>query len=1227
MRHTDLSRKRRWAASMLLVFSCASAANADSLEEEFKTPPRKFSMVPLWSWNGGLEPDELRWQIDQMVDKGVYGAFMHARAGINQDTTPYFSDGWWRAVQACVEHGTKVGFDTWIYDEDKWPSGAAGGRTIQRNPLRNRQKILHREEMRVRGPQDVKIAFPDARYIIAGRLGDGKRIAQDSLQDLTHLNNTDSLWPCPEGEWTIFHYAFEEREGVNYLNKATIRDFIDITHEEYARRFGAHLGKTIPGIFFDEIQNEAGKEPQSTVWVEGFEKKFQEMKGYDLVPLLPGLVTDVGPLTPKIRCDYYDVYTAIYEESWFKQLADWCDAHGVELTGHTIEELNRYTTQGNYIRTIRHLQIPTTDNEDFRYTWPRTIDPWKPKQLASISHLYGQPRAGVEAMGGAGWCFNLDMARYGFNMLGAYGINFFISHLFHYAQDRPSNVDDWPNSWFFRNPYWKYFKTFADHGSRLSYMLTGGKHVVDVAVLYPQTNCWSGYGSGSTDDTVARLVAAQIDVDLIDPESLMRAEVSGGSLLAGEMRYRILIVPGVQCIRLEEARKIVEFIEAGGRVIIHDRWPTDSMENGKNDLGLVEFRRDAESNGIRLSTPDETVQQIKKNFAPDVISLDGTENPLRYHHISRDGNEIYWLVNSGRTIGTWDLSLRAVGRPAIWQPEDGSITPLTAFVRHEDRTECSLTLDGWQGCFVVFDREDRPPEGGVRITASNLSELEVLAIDEDRVTVSGFQPPQQARAEVEADIYSDHAPVHLSLARETEPGPEPIDLNETWQFLPVAEQLDHRWSVDVNSVELDLPVMSVKWEREAGALAGGWHLPACDDSRWRRVKILDRLHPEDGAERYRSRWDARFISHFHYTPFDLEFFFRPKIGGEGLRVRKTFVLPPEVTQARLAVVSESPFRVFVDGEEKAEGIGGSKPECVDLQGLRPGECTLGIEATNSSAILAEGEFLSPHGAPIPIYSDQTWSVSLDGRQWMQAWEYVAPPEAPYGEPPHPWVTVQPHVVWYRQPLPPGAVAICTPNVKGDWQVWVDGMPLEFRHGESSLPSRAGSLAVRVAISENEHGLMEPIRVRCVKSESPLGSWTEQELDWYSGRAVYSTDFLLDDKHRQDDIRLELDLGKVCYCAEIWLNDRLVSTRIWPPYRVDITGHTRPGRNTLHVVVGNLLANRMQWDIFDDVKSTLGSRKWHDSHIRRDAWCLESGLFGPVRILPYRKVILSHTMAK
>ncbi len=77
--------------------------------------------------------------------------------------------------------------------------------------------------------------------------------------------------------------------------------------------------------------------------------------------------------------------------------------------------------------------------------------------MASVANLYGRQRVGAEALGGAGWTFTLESGRYGFHMLAAHGLNFFVPHLFHYAIDHPENDGDWPNSWFFQNPYWKYF--------------------------------------------------------------------------------------------------------------------------------------------------------------------------------------------------------------------------------------------------------------------------------------------------------------------------------------------------------------------------------------------------------------------------------------------------------------------------------------------------------------------------------------------------------------------------------------------------------------------------------------------------------------------------------------------------------------------------------------------------------------------------------------------------
>jgi len=108
-------------------------SQSDELKKGFINPPTKYSMLPFWSWNGTLEKDKLLFQLNQMKEKGIDGAFMHARAGINRGGTPYFSEGWWNAVDVIVDFGVKNNFNAYLYDEDKWPSGSAGGRTLKKD--------------------------------------------------------------------------------------------------------------------------------------------------------------------------------------------------------------------------------------------------------------------------------------------------------------------------------------------------------------------------------------------------------------------------------------------------------------------------------------------------------------------------------------------------------------------------------------------------------------------------------------------------------------------------------------------------------------------------------------------------------------------------------------------------------------------------------------------------------------------------------------------------------------------------------------------------------------------------------------------------------------------------------------------------------------------------------------------------------------------------------------
>ena len=94
------------------------------LREVFRNPPSAFRGKPFWAWNGKLEEAELRRQIGVLQEMGLGGGFMHSRVGLS---TAYLSDEWFRLVAAVADECGKRGMEAWLYDEDRWPSGAAGG--------------------------------------------------------------------------------------------------------------------------------------------------------------------------------------------------------------------------------------------------------------------------------------------------------------------------------------------------------------------------------------------------------------------------------------------------------------------------------------------------------------------------------------------------------------------------------------------------------------------------------------------------------------------------------------------------------------------------------------------------------------------------------------------------------------------------------------------------------------------------------------------------------------------------------------------------------------------------------------------------------------------------------------------------------------------------------------------------------------------------------------------
>ena len=237
---------------------------------------------------------------------------------------------------------------------------------------------------------------------------------------------------------------------IDYLRPATVARFIEAAYAPYAER----LGDALVGFAFDTPHLAS----QPIPWTEGLAEQFAARKGYDLRPQLPHLIVRGGAATAKVRCDFYEVVAALYTESWFDQIAGWCEERGYAWMGHTEEHLAAHPArQGDYFHTMRRVPLPASDVHGFRNARPRTVQPAEIKPAVSVAALTERPRVAARAFGGAGWSVTLDDVRRGLSRLAVIGADLPVMQSFHYSMDRAVAADDWPNTFFSQNPYWRQF--------------------------------------------------------------------------------------------------------------------------------------------------------------------------------------------------------------------------------------------------------------------------------------------------------------------------------------------------------------------------------------------------------------------------------------------------------------------------------------------------------------------------------------------------------------------------------------------------------------------------------------------------------------------------------------------------------------------------------------------------------------------------------------------------
>jgi hypothetical protein len=660
----------------------------------YPAPFHQKGLGYFWVLNDRCDPDQLQPQLDAFAKAGNVAALcLHPRPGL---LTPYGSTEWWEFIKEMSIRISKKGLDTWLYDEDPFPSGAASGKVFYDYPEYNARQIEKFEfDPTVMDPEFF--TFPVGHLLWAG-LVPAQGGPSKSVVDLTdHVGILRRHWETWERWDSRFFYADTPRYGTkradtskpeyaikvpqipagmklmgfvarplvfdwitwgglaDSLNPKATDYYIKLTHEKYKNYVGNMFGNEIKAIFTDEP-----KYYSKTPWTPGFNELYQEKLGYDLKPRLYQLFNDSTDAQSIItRLHFRQFIGDLFINSWVKPVSQWCRKNKLELVGHISPEddpIEQASYISNMFPTYPHFGLAGLD-----VIIPALGDKRHPiLSIGSIAGMSAQQQnmmKGVMSETGACAGDNPPFPKMGhiFKWQTMLGVTSIIVHCAYSSQRGPRSFEYPPNYGPNNTTAWpqmvKIHKELAD----LQQYTWGARNVAPVAVVWPIRTYWIHGYDWQNDTTghrrqfhelVAALLDKQIGIQLLDEEMLQKATIKNGELTVGLARFKHVVIPTATILQSASIKALAKAAKAGVTVQLTGVIPDKQYEG--DQLTGVDWSFAKASN-----TPD-TVASLPRH-----INIEGDATDIRCTAWEKDGVATRLLMN----IQEKTVTLKVDGKP------------------------------------------------------------------------------------------------------------------------------------------------------------------------------------------------------------------------------------------------------------------------------------------------------------------------------------------------------------------------------------------------------------------------------------------------------------------------------------------------------------------------------------------------------------------------------------
>lgn len=681
----------------------------------FENPGSYYRGAPFWAWNTKLDKEQLKKQIGYFKEMGMGGFHMHSRTGLD---TPYMEEEFLSMVKFCVQEAKKNGMYAYLYDEDRWPSGAAGGKVTKNEAYRSRYLVLtpvSNEEREKKGAEYSSSAHASVN-------GNGTLLAAYQIRwkdgILDGYERLDITGELPKDCWYVYLEIASEspwynnQTYVDTLNPEAIREFIRQTHEKYYELLKEDIGTCVPSIFTDEPQFShktlPGQAQEKTdiilPYTESFEERYQKRYGESFFDRLPEVIWE----TPEeighgVRYRYHELLAEQFSSAFADTLGKWCSEHGLWLTGHMMEEptlRSQTAALGEAMRSYRSFQLPGIDMlcDNREYTTA--------KQAQSAAHQYGREGVLSELYGVTNWDYDFRRHKLQGDWQAALGVTRRVPHLSWMSMAGEAKRD-YPASIFYQSPWYREYRLLEDHYARLNTVLMDGQPVVKIGVIHPVESYWLHYGPKQQNEVICQemedrfanltewLLFEHLDFDFI-AESLLPDQYQACKkpvLQIGKMQYDVVVVPGCETLRKTTYDALEAFAANGGRVVVLGSLP--SCLDGEPDESAAEIGKYSVCVPFERSALRMTLEEFR---TVRICNRDGEEARSWIYQLRRIDGDHWLFVANGKAQKNPDVEEKEELQVIVGGAYEVSLyDTLTGTIRkadyivENDRTFISLT--------------------------------------------------------------------------------------------------------------------------------------------------------------------------------------------------------------------------------------------------------------------------------------------------------------------------------------------------------------------------------------------------------------------------------------------------------------------------------------------------------------------------------------------------------